>query len=104
MTPYAVLLVKPTDSDEVVRKTYHVLARASHPDRQMTQLPPAGWYVATAAYTSIKTLQARTTWMDKQRLLSELCNDCDGIGVKGTRMFKGKIKLCATCKGEGRTV
>ena len=30
MTPYAVLLVRPTDTDAVVRKVYHALARANH--------------------------------------------------------------------------
>lgn len=99
MTPYAILLVKPTDSDEVIRKTYHVFARQTHPDKHV-QDPE--WYVYTTAYTAIKTADAREAWERQQAMLSGRCADCEGAGVRGTRMFKGKIRLCTTCKGMGR--
>ena len=33
MTPYAVLLVKSTDDDAVIRARFHALARNEHPTR-----------------------------------------------------------------------
>jgi DnaJ-class molecular chaperone len=101
MTPYAVLLVKPTDSDEVIRKTYHRIAERNHPDAN-GGVAGALWHAATAAYTTVKTEEKREAWAHKQALLSGLCTECEGYGVRGTRMFKGKIRVCAECKGEGR--
>lgn len=101
MTPYAVLLVKPTDTDELIRKTYHVQARKEHPDLVKVE-PSDNWYIATTAYTAVKTETKRAAWMEKQSLLSGFCDPCGGSGVRGTRMFKGKIKICEVCKGEGR--
>lgn len=100
MTPYAVLLVKPSDSYDVIRKAYHDIAKKTHPDRDPTE--GAAWETATAAYTAIKTQDARETW---ERMMSNLANPCDECacsGVKGTRMFKGKIRVCENCKGMGR--
>lgn len=99
MTPFATLLVKPTDDDDVIRKAYHAIARRTHPD---TNEPSTEWYTATAAYTAIKTAKARETWAKRQELLAGECDGCKGFGVKGTRMFKGKIRLCDICRGEGR--
>lgn len=102
MTPYAVLLVKPTDSDEVIRRVYHDVARLEHPDVVEGGEPSEAWYTAATAYTLIKTEDARQAWATRQASLSGLCGQCNGCGVQGTRMFKGKIRVCDTCKGEGR--
>jgi DnaJ-class molecular chaperone len=101
MTPYATLLVKPTDGDEVVRKAYHRIAETNHPDANGGAAGPL-WYSVTAAYTAIKTHDARAEWALRQSNLAGLCERCEGFGVTGTRMFKGKIKACDVCKGEGR--
>lgn len=101
MTPYATLLVKPTDTDEVIRKTYHAIAREEHPDLTGMAVTER-WQLTTAAYTAIKNADARFSWAKKQELLSGLCTTCEGSGVRGTRMFKSKIKLCSECEGEGR--
>lgn len=102
MTPYAILLVKPTDDDATIRKAYHVIARKEHPDGAGWRgEPSAAWYTVTAAYTAIKTLDARTTWERKQNLLAGECASCSGFGVLGTRMFKGRIRICKTCDGKG---
>lgn len=105
MTPYAFLLVKPTDSDEVIRKAYHRVAQENHPDRAGGDGKPGSlWFTSTAAYTAIKTEEVRSVWMQKQELLSGFCDDCSGSGVQGTRLFKGRIKVCEVCKGKGRIV
>lgn len=103
MTPYAILLVKPTDDDATVRKAYHASIRTEHPDANegATSDP---WYEATAAYTLIKTAEKRAYWAAAARLLSGTCADCDGCGVKGTRLFKGRIRACEGCGGKGRRV
>ena len=102
-TPYAILLVKPTDSDEVIRKAYHILARASHPDIVGTgPATRATWHRVTEAYNQVKTQELRDTLQKRSALLSGECVRCKGAGVTGTRMFKGTIKLCEECKGEGR--
>jgi DnaJ-class molecular chaperone len=100
VTPYAVLLAKPTDSDDAIRKLYHAIARTEHPDGSQTQ-PSELWYSATAAYTAIKTAEKRAEVGRRQDLLAGRCAACEGTGVKGTRMFKGKIRFCSDCKGEG---
>ncbi len=101
MTPYAILLVKPTDGDEVIRKAYHAIAEEEHPDKTGRAVTER-WYVATNAYTVIKTAAKRENWALAQRLLSGVCGQCGGTGVVGTRMFKGKIRVCGVCKGVGR--
>lgn len=103
MTPYAVLLAKPTDTDETIRKLYHAIAREAHPDSAGPDMKPSDlWFAATEAYTAIKTEDRRARWEEQQALLSGRCTECEGSGVRGTRMFKGKIKLCGACKGGGR--
>ena len=103
VTPYCVLLCKPTDPDEVIRKAYHVLARLSHPDSVGTgPVAREAWARATDAYNQVKTAELREALAERQALLSGLCAACDGAGVKGTRMFKGKITACSECGGEGR--
>jgi DnaJ-class molecular chaperone len=108
MTPYCVLLAKPNDSDEVIRKLYHGLVRHCHPDAQRG-LPEASkvkltarWHEFTTAYSAIKTDALRSQWAASQFLLSGQCGKCAGSGVVGTRMFKGRIMECKECKGEGR--
>ncbi len=100
MTPYAILLVKPTDSDEIIRKTYHVFARQTHSD--LNDGKREDWEKFTAAYTAIKTAEQRVAWATKRGMLAGLCVTCEGSGVRGTRLFKGKVRLCEECKGEGR--
>jgi hypothetical protein len=101
VTPYAVLLVKPTDTDEVVRKAYHETARRDHPDANGGRPGPM-WHTATAAYAAIKTAAARESWAKRQSALSGRCELCDGCGVRGTRMFGGRIRACDGCGGAGR--
>lgn len=103
MTPYAILLVKPTDPDDVIRKAYHKHAETQHPDRN-GGVPGPQWKVTTDAYTAIKTEDARNNWALRLSLMAGVCENCDGSGVKGTRMFKGKIRLCEECKGVGRVL
>lgn len=100
MTPYAVLLAKPTDDDNAIRAAYHVLARQLHPD--LGGPFSEDWYKVTVAYTSIKTEEARKLWEGRQKGLSKVCTNCSGSGVKGTRLLGGKIRHCDVCKGEGR--
>jgi DnaJ-class molecular chaperone len=100
MTPYAILLVKPTDSDDDIRKTYQVFARATHADLNLHKREE--WERYTSAYTLVKTEEARMKWGKRQSTMAGLCGDCDGCGVRGTRRFKGKIQVCSACKGEGR--
>lgn len=101
MTPYAVLLCKPNDPDAVIRKAYLRFAELNHPDKN-NGVEGADWQRAVTAYNAIKTLEKRVEWGRKQELLANLCTECDGMGVKGTRMFKGSIKICSVCKGVGR--
>jgi len=103
MTPYAVLMVKPGATDEVVRAAYHVIAKRTHPDArsgksltefvQMTE----DWYCATEAYSAIKTDEKRKALEQRQKLLSGLCSECRGYGVVGWR-----VRVCDVCDGEGR--
>ena len=102
MTPYAVLLVKPGDTDEVIRKTYHELAKACHPDVHYDDAAKERWFDATAAYGAVKTAALRAEWAKKQKLMAGLCDVCKGVGVVGTRMFKGRVHICAACNGYGR--
>ena len=101
MTPWAVLLVRPTDDDATIRRVYHALARLEHPDGTGAAPDPA-WYAATEAYGQLKTLKTRETWLHEVQLLSGTCTTCDGLGVTGSRAAGGKIKICITCSGEGR--
>ena len=103
MTPYAELLVRPSDSDEVIRKRFHVLSRTEHPDRDGAQGEPVPrWYALAAAYGAVKTLSMRTAWATNQLRLSGLCAVCQGSGVTGSRVGRAVPKVCAACGGEGR--
>lgn len=101
MTPYAVLKVKQTDTDEVIRKTYHAIARTAHPD--VDGLKPSDlWFAATEAYTAIKTTGARISWEAKLRIQARTCTKCRGYGITGSRIGGIGIRVCAACKGDGR--
>jgi DnaJ-class molecular chaperone len=108
LTPYAVLGVKPTDTDETIRRFYHEIARETHPDALLGMSEPAQvqgsyqWHRATEAYNAIKTLDKREAWRRGRRVLSGLCPSCQGVGTQGTRRFKGQVKACDRCGGTGR--
>jgi DnaJ domain len=101
LTPYAVLLVKPTDADEVVRKAYHAIVRSCHPDVRHDDAAKARWFEVTEAYAAVETKEARDTWQRGRDLMASKCVGCNGTGVRGTRMFKGKIHHCEFCRGVG---
>lgn len=103
MTPYAVLLVRPTDTDAVVRKVYHALARANHPDRDGANgVPGPLWTAVTEAYKHTATQERRDAWWREVSLLSAGCAACGGFGVRGSRVGGARIKACDACGGEGR--
>ena len=107
MTPYAVLLVKPTDDDLTIRKRFHEISKTQHPDRTLTvgEEPGPGplWYALTDAYQQVKTPSARREWHSRQVKLARLCGACSGCGVTWKRVGhdKGAV-VCAICGGEGR--
>lgn len=100
LTPYAVLLVKPNDLDVTIKKAYWAIAQEHHPDACGGEVD-ATWYEATQAYSMIKTAHERAAWEARESVRARRCTVCEGVGVKGTRMFKGQIKLCGSCQGEG---
>jgi DnaJ-class molecular chaperone len=103
MTPYAVLLLTPRDSDDVVRAAFHALSRDQHPDRDGADgVPGTMWYAIVNAYTALKTTSSRAVYDRALKSLAGVCSTCGGYGTVGTRRFKGTIRLCTTCKGEGR--
>jgi DnaJ-class molecular chaperone len=99
LTPYAVLLVRPSDGDDTVRAAFHEIARRSHPDSHDQSLS-ALWYLATMAYAALKTAKARDTWLAKQIKLSGLCGICKGYGIVVER--RREVRVCTACEGEGR--
>ncbi len=103
MTPYAVLMVRPTDGDDTVRRAFHALARTSHPDSLRNGGEPgAEWHAAAAAYSAVKTAELRDRLDRYMRGLSGFCDACRGSGVRGTRAAGAKLRLCDRCGGEGR--
>jgi DnaJ-class molecular chaperone len=105
MTPYAVLMVRPMDSDQTIRQQFHALAVHEHPDRPgAAGVPGPNWYTISGAYALIKTDLLRSAWSKHQSVLSGLCAGCSGSGVKGTRTAGRKIRVCEACNGEGRVV
>ena len=105
MTPYAVLLVRPSDDDHTIRTRFHVLARNEHPDRNgASGKAGPNWVLITQAYGAIKTAGLRQAWEIAQQLLSRRCPKCFGIGVQGSRTAGGHIILCPACNGAGRAV
>lgn len=103
MTPYAILLVRPADTDATIRARYHQLIQDQHPDRGgASGVPGPLWYTYTEAYCAVKTAPVRAAWLAKHSVLRGLCKPCKGSGVAGSRVAGGKVKHCPACKGEGR--
>ena len=103
-TPYAFLLVKPSDDDLTIRKRFHELSKGQHPDR-----PGAGgvrgplWQPLVDAYGQVKTVGNRTAWHRAQSQLARLCASCSGNGVTWKRVGRDKgAVVCSVCDGEGR--
>lgn len=109
MTPYALLLVRPTDDDDAIRRRFHALIRAEHPDGGGAQgTPGTMWYVLKSAYEAVKTEALRTAWSRAHAdalLLSGLCVNCLGYGVTWRRTGLAARQgptVCSVCNGEGR--
>ena len=102
MTPYARLLVRPSDPDAVISARFQQLARTLHPDARPDSRPGEGWYELTAAYAVIRTAPGREALARAVKLDARRCAVCAGAGVVGSRSAGSKVRLCATCKGEGR--
>lgn len=102
LTPYAVLLVKPTDDDDAIRREYHALARKQHPDLRKSREPGPLWQVVNEAYALIESVKLRTTWHKVTNMKSGICVKCHGFGVTGSRIAGGRIKMCTDCSGCGR--
>lgn len=104
MTPYAILLVRPTDDDATIRRAFHEQSKRHHPDKTPGQPAPKEWYAAVAAYSVIKTADSRARHDRYMQGLSGVCTACSGSGVRGTRSAGSKIRLCDRCAGEGRAI
>ena len=101
LTPYAQLGLRPSATDDEVRQRFHVLAKDRHPDRGgASGVPSPAWHALTAAYTSIKTQAKRDAWERLEALRSRRCKVCAGTGTTGGQL--GGVKICASCRGEGR--
>jgi DnaJ-class molecular chaperone len=103
MTPYAVLLVRPSDGDSVIRAVFHELSKEQHPDKT-DGVPGPRWYAVVDAYMAVRDEARREEWKAAQRMLSGFCKACNGYGVQGSRVLGRKIRPCEACGGEGRTV
>ena len=101
MTPYAVLLCRPSDVDVTIRQTFYAISRRQHPDAN-NGVPGPQWMASLEAYNTIKTAERRERWLARMQTLSSLCQRCDGSGVVGSRLAGSKIRVCGTCHGEGR--
>ena len=100
MTPWAALLLRPIDAtDDVVRRRFHELARACHPDTGQEQA--VDWDRYSAAYAAVKTAKAREAWLAGRIMLSGLCKTCRGVGVVGGALRR-PVSVCQACNGEGR--
>lgn len=100
-TPYAVLMVKPTDTPEFIQQQFHQLSRQQHPDA-LGGVVGDRWVEITQAYGLIKTEAKRDEWERSRAKLSGICKRCRGVGVVGARMAGSKLRECEECKGEGR--
>jgi DnaJ-class molecular chaperone len=101
LTPYAVLLLRPSATDDEIRQRFHALAKTQHPDRDGAGGTPGPlWYALSAAYTSIKRQANRDAWERAEALRSRRCAACKGAGTTGGRL--GGVKVCAACLGTGR--
>ena len=106
MTPYAELLVRPADSDDVIRARFHELARRCHPDVVLTRHGTdwrrlaAEWARCSGAYALVKTQALRDAWERSEALIAGRCRACRGVGITGGALKKATV--CAGCRGEGR--
>lgn len=98
-TPYAILLVLPSDSAVTIRTRFHALSAVLHPDANDSNPATDDWYKVVEAYTVLKTDKSRFQWHKRQKLLSGLCAACSGSGV-GRQ--KTTVVVCGVCGGEGR--
>lgn len=99
MTPYAVLLVRPLNTDDEIRKRFQQLAVHHHPDRDGAGGTPGPlWYYITAAYTAIKTEAKRKALEEELKHSAGVCGTCAGSGVTGRKV----VQVCASCLGMGR--
>jgi len=103
LTPWAELLVRPEDPDEVIRRAYHAVARREHSDATADGTPGPRWHAVTAAYCALKTEALRSRWLAARAGLARLCTACGGLGVTWRRVGKDKAaKVCMGCQGAGR--
>jgi curved DNA-binding protein CbpA len=102
MTPYAVLLVRPGDTDETISARFRELSRGEHPDSRADGRPGPRWYAITTAYGAVRTGPDREALGRAARLDARRCARCAGSGVLGSRAAGGKIRVCVVCLGEGR--
>lgn len=104
-TPYAVLLVRPSDSDAVVRERYYEMAELYHPDKEHPGDAEASgeWHEINTAYQAIKTAHLRGQLGVTITKQSRLCGVCHGTGVTGMRLGKQTVMECLSCEGKGRT-
>lgn len=108
MTPYAILQVRPADSDDDIRKRFHVLARHCHPDAILTRRGTnflklkSDWELYSGAYAKVKTAALRVEWERQQGLLAGQCSRCEGYGITGGALKP--VEVCTKCHGEGRKV
>lgn len=104
MTPYAVMCIKPSDDDQVIRKRFHELSKSQHPDRDGAGgVPGPQWQALVDAYGQVKTVGHRTAWHQAQVHLARLCSTCEGLGVIWRRVGRDRSPIiCEKCNGEGR--
>lgn len=100
LTPYAVLLVKPTDGDVAIRKRFHELSRLYHPDTGSDERQQ--WQATVDAYNAIKLPELRVDLHRKTQKRAYVCSTCLGCGVVWSRVKpNARANRCATCKGAG---
>jgi DnaJ-class molecular chaperone len=102
LTPYAVLLVKPTDDDGGIRKRFHDLSRIYHPDAN-GGVPDERWHGAVVAYNAVKTAELRLELARRTHGTAGVCLQCDGCGVVWSRLKpRYPPRVCEKCDGRGR--
>jgi hypothetical protein len=103
LTPWAELLVRPVDGDDVVRRAWHAIARVEHADATADRRPGPRWQAAKAAYEAVEDEAARMRWAAALAHQAGLCAVCVGFGVTWRRVGKDRgAKVCAACGGEGK--
>ena len=105
MTPWAELLLRPSATDEEIRRRFHELARDQHPDRPGIGhgQPGRRWYAVTTAYSAVKMAVDRVAWERARSAAARLCQTCEGTGVQVKRLGGNRgISVCQACRGSGR--